>query len=161
LTGELRVMQRSNVTRADVFSARLREALNRYENRSISAAQVVQELIELARTMRAERERGQTLNLQWEELAFYDALAEHGGVREVMSDAVLAAIAHDLVDNIRRSVTIDWAQRESVRARMRAMIKRLLRRHGYPPDQQDAAVARVLEQAEATCMDWSEAGLPA
>jgi type I restriction enzyme R subunit len=138
-----------------MFSVKLREALNRYENRSISAVQVMQELIELARELRAEQERGRGLNLKWEEVAFYDALAEHGGVRDVMDGQTLAAIAHDLVDEIRRSITIDWSQKESVRARMRSMIKRLLRRHGYPPDKQDAAVLRVLEQAEASCMAWS------
>jgi type I restriction enzyme R subunit len=157
LSGQLRDMQRHNVTRAGIFSDKLHDALNRYQNRSLSALQVVQELIAIARAMRAEQDRGQSLGLSWDELAFYDALTAHEGVREVMSDEVLAAIAHDLVDQIRASVTIDWSQKESVRARMRAMIKRLLRRHGYPPDRQEAAVARVLEQVEVSCVAWEEA----
>ena len=95
------------------------------------------------------------IGLTEDELAFYDALAAHGDVRNVMGDKVLAAIAHDLVKAIRASVTIDWTQRESVRAAMRSKVKRLLRQHGYPPDKQELAVVTVIEQAEMVCREWS------
>ncbi len=90
-------------------------------------------------------------------MAFYDALVDHGNVKELMGDDVLAAIAHDLVAAIRSSVTIDWTQKEAVRADMRRKVKRLLRRHGYPPDKQAAAVVTVIEQAEVVCREWGEA----
>jgi len=90
-----------------------------------------------------------------DELAFYDALVTHGGVKEVMGDDVLARVAHDLVEAIRGSVTIDWTQKESVRARMRSKIKRLLRKNGYPPNKRQAAVDTVIEQAEQVCRDWA------
>ena len=95
--------------------------------------------------------------LSRDELAFYDALVDHGNVKELMSDTALAAIAHDLVEAVRSSVVIDWTQKEAVRANMRRRVKRLLRKHGYPPDKRDEAVATVIEQAEAVCRDWSEA----
>jgi len=115
------------------------------------------ELIRLAKEMRDAPKRGATLGLTEDEMAFYDALVDHGNVKELMSDTVLAAIAHDLVNAIRASVTIDWTQKEAVRADMRRKVKKLLRKHGYPPDQRDEAVVTVIEQAEAVCKEWSEA----
>src|SRR5690606_189801 len=101
--------------------------------------------------------RGDALGLTEDELAFYDALADHGNVRDVMGDALLSVIAHDLVHAIRQSVTIDWTQKESARANIRRRVKRLLRKHGYPPDKQDAAVLTGIEQAERVCRDWARA----
>ena len=118
---------------------------------------MILELIHMARSMRDAAHRGDELGLTEDEMAFYDALVAHGGVKEVMGDDVLARIAHDLVDAIRSSVTIDWTRKEAVRARMRSKIKRLLRQHGYPPDKRDEAVATVIEQAEQVCRDWGMA----
>jgi type I restriction enzyme R subunit len=157
LTDEITAQSRRNVVQARKFSEMLERTLNLYNNRSLEAAEVILELIELARQMRDAPKRGDSLGLNQDEMAFYDALIAHGGVREVMGDATLATIAHELVDVIRRSVTIDWTQKESVRARMRTTVKRLLRRHGYPPDRQEAAVVTVIEQAEQLCRDWDHA----
>ena len=128
-----------------------------YQNRTLEAAEIILQLIELAREMREAPKRGDELGLTEDELAFYDALADHGDVRDVMGDEVLATIAHDLVETIRQSVTIDWTQKEAVRADMRRKVKRLLRKHGYPPDKQADAVVTVIEQAERVCRDWSRA----
>ena len=117
----------------------------------------VKELIDLAKEMRDAPKRGDALGLTDDELAFYDALVDHGNVKELMSDTALAAIAHDLVETIRSSVVIDWTQKEAVRANMRLRVKRLLRKHGYPPDKREEAVVTVIEQAEAVCRDWAEA----
>ena len=155
LNDEVKAMSRGNVIQARKFSEMLERTLLAYQNRTIEAAEVILELIEMAQQMRDAPKRGEALGLTDDELAFYDALIDHGDVREVMGDEVLAAIAHDLVESIRRSVTIDWTKKESVRARMRSTIKRLLRRHGYPPDQTPAAVVTVIEQAEQVCKDWA------
>lgn len=136
---------------------RLKRTLLAYQNRSLEAAQVIQELINLAKEMRDAPKRGDRLGLTEDELSFYDALADHGDVRDVMGDETLATIAHELVDAIRRSVTIDWTRKEAVRADLRRKVKRLLRKHGYPPDKRPEAVETVIAQAEALCKDWAEA----
>ena len=115
------------------------------------------ELIDLAKEMRETPKRGDILGLTEDEMAFYDALIDHGNVKELMTDKQLAEIAHDLVKAIRSSVTIDWTQKEAVRADMRRKIKKLLRKHGYPPDKQADALETVIDQAEAVCRDWSMA----
>jgi len=158
LNDEIKTQNGKNVVQARRFSEMLERTLARYQNRSIEAAQVILELIEMAKQMRDTPKRGEALGLTEDELAFYDALVDHGDVKELMGDSVLAAIAHDLVDAIRASVTIDWTQKEAVRADMRRKVKRLLKKHGYPPDKQDGAVKTVLEQAEQVCRDWSGAG---
>jgi len=155
LNDEIRSMTRRNVVQARKFSEMLERSLNAYQNRTLEAAEVILELIEMAKEMRDAPKRGEALGLTDDEMAFYDALVEHGGVREVMDDKVLAEIAHELVDAIRHSVSIDWTQKESVRARMRSRIKRLLRKYGYPPDKRDEAVITVIEQAEQVCKDWA------
>ena len=157
LNDEIKTQNGKNVVQARRFSEMLERTLARYQNRSIEAAQVILELIEMAKQMRDTPKRGAALGLTEDELAFYDALVDHGDVKELMGDAVLAAIAHDLVQAIRGSVTIDWTQKEAVRADMRRKVKRLLKKHGYPPDKQDGAVKTVLEQAEQVCRDWSGA----
>ncbi len=157
LGDEVRSMSRQNVVQARKFSEMLERTIHAYQNRTLEAAQVILELIDLAKQMRDAPKRGEALGLTDDEMAFYDALVAHGGVREVMGDGVLAAIAHDLVTAIRDSVTIDWTQKESVRAAMRSKVKRLLRKHGYPPDKREEAVVTVIEQAEVLCKDWAEA----
>lgn len=155
-----KTQSRRNVVVARRFSEMLERTLLRYQNRTLTAAQVILELIEVARQLRDAPERGEALGLTEDELAFYDALADHGGVREVMGDSVRAAIAHDLVEAIRGPVTIDWTQKEAVRADMRRKVKRLLRRYGYPPDKQENAVVVVIEQAERVCRDRVGAACP-
>jgi type I restriction enzyme, R subunit len=157
LNDEIRTQGQRNVVLARRFSDMLEQTLLKYQNRTLEAAQIILELIELAKEMREAPKRGDALGLSEDELAFYDALADHGDVKEVMGDDVLASIAHDLVEAIRQSVTIDWTQKEAVRAKMRLRVKRLLRKHGYPPDDQAAAVLTVIEQAERVCKDWSRA----
>ncbi|MEM1041115.1 MAG: type I restriction endonuclease subunit R [Bacteroidota bacterium] len=145
---QIRSQRRQNVVQADRFSEALKATLNRYHNRSLETAQVIAELIELAKTIRALPDRAAELGLTNDELAFYDALAAQDGVTDVMDDDALGAIAKSLADTIRRSATIDWTKKEAVRARMRARVKRLLRRHGYPPEKQESAVETVIHQAE-------------
>ena len=157
INDEIKSQGRKNVVQARKFSELLERTLLRYQNRTIEAAQVILELIELAKEMRDAPKRGDALGLTEDELAFYDALVDHGDVKDVMGDDILATIAHDLVESIRKSVTIDWTKKESVRADMRRKVKRLLRKHGYPPDKQADAVATVIEQAERVCKDWARA----
>ena len=128
-----------------------------YQNRTLEAAEVILQLLDMAKELQNAPQRGAELGLTDDELAFYDALAAHGNVREVMGDDVLGVIAQDLVEAIRQSVTIDWTQKEGVRARMRTRVKRLLRKHGYPPDKREEAVLTVIDQAEAVCREWGRA----
>jgi type I restriction enzyme R subunit len=146
---EIRHSRRHSVVKVERFSEMLQETINRYRNGALETTEVIRELIGMAEELRAEAQRGNALGLSDDELAFYDALVAQGGVREVMDDAALGVIASDLVKAIRESVTLDWTQKETVRAKMRARVKRLLRRHGYPPDKQEDAVRTVLRQAEA------------
>ncbi len=155
LNDEIKAQSGRNVVVARKFSEMLERTLLRYQNRTIEAAQVILELIEMAKQLRDAPKRGDGLGLTEDELAFYDALADHGGVREVMGDSVLSVIAHDLVEAIRGLVTIDWTQKEAVRADIRRKVKRLLRKHGYPPDEQENAVIVVIEQAERVCREWA------
>ena len=124
-------------------------ALRRYRNRAVEAAQVIEELIGLARDMQAADARGEQLGLTEEELAFYDALGTNDSAVAVMGDEVLSMIARRLVETVRSNTGIDWTRREDVRARLRIAVKRLLRKHGYPPDKQEKAADTVIEQAEA------------
>lgn len=157
LDDEVRAMSQRNIVEGRKFSEMLQKTLLAYQNRSLEAAQIILELIDIAKTMRDSPKRGEKLGLSEDELAFYDALIDHGNVKELMGDTVLAGIAHDLVDAIRKSVTIDWTQKEAVRADMRRRVKRLLRKHGYPPEKRDEAVATVIQQAELVCKDWAQA----
>ncbi len=155
LRGEIRTRRRKNIVQARRFSELLAQALRRYENRAIEAAQVIEELIALAREMREADRRGEELGLSEDELAFYDALADNQSARDVLGDATLRQIAQELVRIVRENTTIDWAQRESVRAHLRVLVKRVLRKYGYPPDQQARATQLVLEQAEVLTSGWT------
>jgi len=157
LNDEVRAVSRKNRIQGKKFSEMLATTIKAYLNRTLEAAEVILELIEMAKQMREAPKRGEALGLTDDEMAFYDALVAHGGVKELMADKVLADIAHDLVKAIRESVTIDWTQKESVRAAMRSKVKRLLRKHGYPPDKREEAVVTVIEQAEVLCREWGEA----
>ena len=148
LKGELAARRRKNVVQARSFAEMLEETLRRYQNRAVEAAQVIKELIDLAREMRAANARGDELGLSEDELAFYDALETNDSAVQVLGDDTLRGIARELVDTVRRNVTIDWTLRENVRANLRRLVKRVLRKHGYPPDKQEEATQTVLEQAE-------------
>ena len=154
LKSELSARRRKNVVQARSFAEMLEKTIRRYQNRSIEAAQVIEELIELAREMREANARGEKLGLSEEELAFYDALETNDSAVKVLGDEVLRLIARELVETVRENVTIDWTLRESVRAQLRLLVKRVLRRHGYPPDKQEKATLTVLEQAELLSAEW-------
>ena len=115
----------------------------------------IEELIKLAKDIREARARGENENLSDDEIAFYDALAENGSAAEVMGDQQLKVIAHELLNSLKENVTVDWTHKASARARMRVLIKKILRKYGYPPDLQDAAVQTVLQQAEVLAATWS------
>ena len=157
LRGEVSLRRRKNVVQARSFSEMLEQTLRRYQNRSIEAAQVIEELIELARDIREANERGEALGLSEDELAFYDALETNDSAVQVLGDETLREIARELVETVRRNVTIDWTLRENVRAHLRVLVRRILRRHGYPPDKQDKATQTVLEQAEVLSEGWAVA----
>ena len=151
----IRSRSKANVVETRAFSERLEAALARYHANAITTAEVLQELIELAQDIRAARRRGEEQGLSDEEIAFYDALAENESAVQVMGNDQLKVIAHELLVSLRENVTVDWAHRESARARMRVLVKRILRKYGYPPDLQDSAVQTVLAQAEAVLSGWS------
>ena len=157
LKGELHIRRRKNVVQARSFAEMLEQTLRRYQNRAIEAAQVIEELIELAKEMREANARGEQLGLSDDELAFYDALETNDSAVQVLGDETLRAIARELVDTVRSNVTIDWTLRENIRAKLRALVKRILRKHGYPPDKQEKATITVLEQAEVLSEGWATA----
>jgi len=154
LNDEIKTRMRKNVVQARAFSEMLEEAVNKYHNRAIAAAEVIEELINLAKEMREAQKRGENLGLTEDEIAFYDALEVNDSAVKVLGDDTLKKIAQELVQSVRRSVTVDWTQRENARAKIRVMVKRILRRFGYPPDKQERATELVLEQAEALCREW-------
>ena len=155
LKGELRARGQKNVVQARSFAEMLEQTIRRYQSRAIEAAQVIEELIGLARQMREANARGDTLGLTEDELAFYDALETNDSAVKVLGDDALRAIARELVDTVRKNVTIDWTMRESVRAQLRVLVKRILRKHGYPPDKQEPATQTVLEQAALLSGEWT------
>ena len=155
LKGELAVRRRKNVVQARSFAEMLEQTLRRYQNRAVEAAQVIEELIRLAREMREANARGEQLGLSEDELAFYDALETNDCAVQVLGDETLRDIARELVDTVRRNVTIDWTLRENVRANLRRLVRRILRKHGYPPDKQEKATRTVLEQAEVLSAGWT------
>jgi len=154
LEGEIKVRRRKNVVQARSFAEMLEQAIRRYQNRAVEAVQVIEELIALAKEMREANRRGEQLGLSEEELAFYDALETNDSAVQVLGEPTLKQIARELVETVRRNVTIDWAERENVRAHLRRLVKRVLRRHGYPPDKQEKAASTVLEQAAGLCQQW-------
>jgi type I restriction enzyme R subunit len=154
LTDDIKNRFRKNVVQARSFAEMLEEAILKYVNRTIEAAQVIEELIRLAREMREAHQRGEKIGLNEDEIAFYDALEVNDSAVKVLGDNILKTIAQELVTAVRNSVTIDWTVRESVRAKIRVIVKRILRKYGYPPDKQEKATETVLKQAEVLCQDW-------
>ena len=145
----IRSRSKANVVQTKAFSERLEDAVARYHANAITTAEVLQELIQLAKDIRAARQRGEEQGLSEDEIAFYDALAENESAIQMMGDDKLKLIAHELLMSLRENVSVDWAHRESARARMRVMVKRILRKYGYPPDLQDTSVQTILQQAAA------------
>jgi type I restriction enzyme R subunit len=155
LEGEIKTRRRKNVVQARSFAEMLEQTIRRYQNRAIEAAQVIEELIGLARDMREANARGEKLGLSEEELAFYDALETNDSAVKVLGEPTLRQIAQELVRTVRANVTIDWTLRENVRAQLRVLVKRILRKHGYPPDKQEKATETVLEQAALLSAEWA------
>jgi len=155
LKDELKVRSRRNLVQSQLFSEKLKKALNAYHNRAISTMEVIEELIHLAKELDAATKRGQDLGLTDDEIAFYDALAENESAVKAMGDDKLKLIAAELITQVRKSVTIDWTLREGARAKIRVMVKRILNKYGYPPDLQAKAVQTVLAQAELLCSNWA------
>ena len=155
IQGEIGARRRKNVVQARSFAEMLENTIKKYQNRAIEAAQVIEELIGLAKEMRQASARGESLGLNEDELAFYDALETNDSAVKVLGDETLLTIARELVTAVRKNVTIDWTLRENVRAHLRVLVKRILRKYGYPPDKQEKATQTVLEQAEVLCEDWA------
>jgi type I restriction enzyme R subunit len=155
LTGEIKLRSGRNAVQGQRFSEMLKKTLNAYHNRAIATQEVLEELLNLAREVRTAAERGEKLKMTEEEIAFYDALANNESAVRAMGDDKLKVIAAELVTKVRQSTTIDWTMRESAKAAIRVMVKRILRQYGYPPDFQDAAVQTILLQAELLCKDWA------
>ena len=155
LNNEIRIRSKKFLIQSKSFARMLEESIRKYQNRAIEAAAVIQELTELAQQMREAGKRGEDLKLTEDELAFYDALEVNDSAGKVLGEPTLTTIAHELVQTIRNSVTIDWTEREAVRAKIRVAVKRILRKHGYPPDKQEKATQTVLQQAELLCADWA------
>jgi type I restriction enzyme R subunit len=155
LEGEIKSKFATNIVQQKKFSEMLSNVITRYQNRSIETAQVMEELVDMAKKFKSAASRGEQLGLSDDEVKFYDALANNESAVKELSDETLKKIAHELTENLRNSITVDWSQRESVRASLRLMVKRILRKYKYPPDMADAAVELVLEQAETLGEAWA------
>jgi type I restriction enzyme R subunit len=154
LEGEIKSRFASNVVQDKKFSELLASVIQRYQNRSIETAQVMEELVAMAKKFREAASRGETLGLTEDEVRFYDALATNESAVRELTDETLKKIAHELTENLRQNLSVDWSERESVRAKLRLMVKRILRKYKYPPDLQDAAVELVLQQAQVMGEEW-------
>jgi type I restriction enzyme R subunit len=154
LNDSIKSRSRSNITQTKAFTERLENAVARYHSNAITTAEVLQELIELAKQIREARARGEEEGLSDDEIAFYDALAENQSAMQVLGDQKLKLIAHELLEKLKANVSVDWARKNSARARLRLLVKKILKTYGYPPDLQDEAVKIVLQQAEALCTSW-------
>lgn len=155
LNNELKLRQKKFLIQSRSFAEMLESSIRKYQNRAIEAAAVIEELIQVAKQMREASKRGEDLKLSDDELAFYDALEVNDSAVKVLGEPTLTTIARELVETVRNSVTIDWTEREVVRAKIRVMVKRILRKYGYPPDKQEKATLTVLQQAELLCADWA------
>jgi len=154
LNDELKTRMKKNLVQSRSFTEMLERTIRAYQNRTIESAEVIAELINLAEEIREAQKRGEKLNLNDDEIAFYDALEVNDSAVQVLGDDALKGIARELVETVRNNVTIDWTVRETVRAKLRVMVKRILRKYGYPPDMQEKATTTVLEQAELIARDW-------
>jgi type I restriction enzyme R subunit len=156
INDEIKLHTRKNIVQARSFSEMLERAVAKLQKRTIEATEVILELIELAKQMRDAHRRGEDLKMTEDELAFYDALEVNDSAVKVLGDEMLRTIAQELVRRVRENVSVDWTLKESVRAKMRLTVKRILAKYGYPPDKQEKATQTVLQQAEVLCKDWAE-----
>jgi len=156
LNNELKIRSKKYLVQSRSFAEMLEATIRKYQNRTIEAAQVIAELIELAKQMREGQKRGEKLGLTDDEVAFYDALETNDSAVKVLGEPTLKNIARELVSHVRKSVTIDWTLREAAQAQIRVIVRRILRKYGYPPDKQEKATQTVLEQAKLLCGDWAE-----
>ena len=156
LKGNIRTFSRRNLVQSKKFSELLEAAIRKYQNRAIETTQIIMELIELAKQINEAEKRGENSGLTSDELAFYDALAENESARDVMGDEILMQIARDLTTAIKNNISVDWAIRESVQAKMKMTIKRLLKKYGYPPDKTPKAVDIVMEQTKLMCQNETQ-----
>ncbi|MFC6881515.1 MULTISPECIES: type I restriction endonuclease subunit R [Actinomadura] len=154
---EMRKVTKHNIVRQQSFSDRLLDLMRKYTNQNLTAAEIIAELVAMAKEVAADANRGQRFNpaLSNDELAFYDAVAAKDTVRELIGDDQLAAIARDLVKAVRRNLSTDWTARDDVQAKLRSIIKRLLAKHGYPPEEQPDAIQKVIEQLDTFADEWS------
>jgi type I restriction enzyme R subunit len=155
LNDEIKTRSKKNLVQSRSFTEMLEKSIRAYQNRAIETAQIIEELIQLAKEMRHAQQRGQDLKLSEDELAFYDALETNDSAVKVLGDATLRLIAQELVRTVKQNVTIDWTVKETVRAKLRVMVRRILRKYGYPPDKQEKSTETVLKQAELLCADWA------
>jgi type I restriction enzyme R subunit len=155
LNDEIRTMEKKFLVKSRSFSKMLEETIKRYQNQTIEAAQVIAELVDLAKKIREEKERGVDIGLNENEVAFYDALCENESAVKELGDETLKKIAQELVVMLRKNTSIDWTLKNNVQAKLRVMVKKLLNKYKYPPDKQEQATKTVLEQAEVLCRDWS------
>jgi type I restriction enzyme R subunit len=155
LSDEIKTRSKKNLVQARSFAEMLERSVRAYQNRAIETAQVIEQLIVLAKDIREAHKRGEKLGLTDDELAFYDALEVNDSAVKVLGNETLMTIARELVENVRRNVTIDWTVKDSARAKLRTLVKRILRKYGYPPDKQERATQTVLEQAELLCHEWA------
>jgi type I restriction enzyme R subunit len=154
LNDELRAYQKRSIVQSKLFSEKLERTIRSYQNRALTAAQIIEQLIDLAKEMKAAERRGEDLGLSEEELAFYDALEVNDSAVQVLGDDTLREIARELVDTVRRNTSVEWNLKESARAKLRVIVKRILRKYGYPPDKQERATITVLQQAELFSEQW-------
>jgi type I restriction enzyme R subunit len=157
LKGDIKSKTRNNVVQEKKYAERLQETLRKYNNRGIETAQVIKELIAMAKQFQAEMERDAALGLNPDEIAFYDALASNESAARELGDEILKKIAVEITDKLRKSTTVDWQVRESVRAKLRILVRRTLQRYKYPPDKAPAAIELIMEQAEALSNHWTQA----
>lgn len=155
LNDEIRTMERKFLTKSKIFSRMLEETIRKYQNKTIESAQVIAELVELAKKIRGEKERGANLNLSDDETAFYDALCDNESAVMELGDETLKVIARELVIMLRKNTSIDWTLKQNIQAKLRVLVKKMLNKYKYPPDKQESATKTVLEQAEVLCRDWS------
>jgi len=156
LNDELKSRMIKNLVQSRSFAEMLERTIRSYQNRTLESAEVIAELIKLAEEMRAAQKRGEQLNLTEDEIAFYDALEVNDSAVKVLGDETLKTIARELVETVRNNATIDWTVREAVRAKLRVMVRRVLRKYGYPPNKQEKATRTVLEQAEMIAAEWAD-----
>ena len=154
LNGEIRSLTKKNMMQGKKFSEMLNGAINKYQNKVLTAIEIIEELIKLAKEMRDAGKRGEDLGLTEDELAFYDALEANDSAVRVLGDETLKEIAQVLVEKVKKNTSIDWTIKESVRAKLKVIVKRTLKKYGYPPNKEKMAVDRILKQSELFADEW-------